>query len=75
MCVSQELVKHTVDQQEKENLRTALDAMRVSVCVCLACAIVKQGIERCFGRHSEVHMMKEHASLTVHDGELEKSYQ
>uniref|UniRef100_A0A8C1XWC8 Vav guanine nucleotide exchange factor 1 n=1 Tax=Cyprinus carpio TaxID=7962 RepID=A0A8C1XWC8_CYPCA len=24
----QELVKHTVDQQEKENLRTALDAMR-----------------------------------------------
>lgn len=31
--VCQELVKHTVDQQDKENLRNALDAMRVSVCV------------------------------------------
>uniref|UniRef100_A0AAX7SYA9 Osteoclast-stimulating factor 1 n=1 Tax=Astatotilapia calliptera TaxID=8154 RepID=A0AAX7SYA9_ASTCA len=31
----QELVKHTTDSTEKENLRTALDAMRVSVCICV----------------------------------------
>ncbi|XP_016336968.1 proto-oncogene vav-like, partial [Sinocyclocheilus anshuiensis] len=44
----QELVKHTVDQQEKENLRTALDAMRVSVCVCV-CVCVCERV--CVGRN------------------------
>ena len=31
----QELVKHTTDPTDKDNLRTALDAMRVSVYVCV----------------------------------------
>ncbi len=43
--------------------------------MCLACAIVKQGIRRHYGRHSEVNITKEHASRTDNDGEFEKSYQ
>lgn len=30
LCITQELVKHTQDAMEKDNLRLALDAMRVS---------------------------------------------
>lgn len=36
----QELVKHTTDLTDKENLRIALDAMRVSVCLCVRYRLV-----------------------------------